>query len=66
MNLSIGRNESHQDNEDKKLELHISIGAIGQKWPQYKGLSPTPLAIKKYIYQYNDKRYYQNKRLEYL
>jgi hypothetical protein len=20
---------------------------IGQKWPQYKGLSPTPLAIKK-------------------
>jgi hypothetical protein len=28
---------------------HISSGAgtIGQKWPQYKGLSPTPLAIKK-------------------
>jgi hypothetical protein len=27
---------------------HISSGAgtIGQKWPQYKGLSPTPLAIK--------------------
>jgi hypothetical protein len=22
-------------------------GTIGQKWPQYKGLSPTPLAIKK-------------------
>jgi hypothetical protein len=29
--------------------LHLSSGAgtIGQKWPQYKGLSPTPLAIKK-------------------
>jgi hypothetical protein len=29
---------------------HLSSGAgtIGQKWPQYKGLSPTPLAIKKY------------------
>jgi hypothetical protein len=28
---------------------HLSSGAgtIGQKWPQYKGLSPTPLAIKK-------------------
>jgi hypothetical protein len=28
---------------------HISSGAdtIGQKWPQYKRLSPTPLAIKK-------------------
>jgi hypothetical protein len=27
--------------------LHLSSGAgtIGQKWPQYKGLSPTPLAI---------------------
>jgi hypothetical protein len=27
---------------------HLSSGAgtIGQKWPQYKGLSPTPLAIK--------------------
>jgi hypothetical protein len=26
---------------------HLSSGAgnIGQKWPQYKGLSPTPLAI---------------------
>jgi hypothetical protein len=23
-----------------------SSGTIGQKWPQYKGLSPTPLAIK--------------------
>jgi hypothetical protein len=22
-------------------------GTIGQKWPQYKGLIPTPLAIKK-------------------
>jgi hypothetical protein len=28
---------------------HLSSGAgtIGQKWPQYKGLSPTPLAVKK-------------------
>jgi hypothetical protein len=28
---------------------HLSSGAgtIGQKWPQYKGLSPTPLALKK-------------------
>jgi hypothetical protein len=28
---------------------HLSSGAgtIGQKWPQYKGLSPTQLAIKK-------------------
>jgi hypothetical protein len=28
---------------------HLSSGAgtIGQKWPQYKGLSPTPLAINK-------------------
>jgi hypothetical protein len=28
---------------------HLSSGAgtIGQKWPQYKGLSPNPLAIKK-------------------
>jgi hypothetical protein len=28
---------------------HLSSGAgtIRQKWPQYKGLSPTPLAIKK-------------------
>jgi hypothetical protein len=27
---------------------HLSswAGTIGQKWPQYKGLSPTPLAIK--------------------
>jgi hypothetical protein len=32
---------------------HLSSGAgtIGQKWPQYKGLSPTPLAIKrKYVH----------------
>jgi hypothetical protein len=30
---------------------HLSSGAgiIGQKRPQYKGLSPTPLAIKKII-----------------
>jgi hypothetical protein len=28
---------------------HLSSGAgtIGQKWPQYKGLSPTPTSIKK-------------------
>jgi hypothetical protein len=27
---------------------HLSTGAgtIDQKWPQYKGLSPTPLAIR--------------------
>jgi hypothetical protein len=30
---------------------HLSpwAGTIGQKWPQYKGLSPTPLAIKKIL-----------------
>jgi hypothetical protein len=30
---------------------HLSSGAgtMGQKWPQCKGLSPTPLAIKKYM-----------------
>jgi hypothetical protein len=30
---------------------HLSPGAstIGQKWPQYKGLSPSPLAIKKIV-----------------
>jgi hypothetical protein len=27
--------------------LHNHPGTIGQKWPQYKGLGPTPLAIKK-------------------
>jgi hypothetical protein len=34
---------------------HLSSGAgtIGQKWPQYKGLSPTPLAIKKEIKEKN-------------
>jgi hypothetical protein len=26
--------------------LSSEAGSIGQKWPQYKGLSPTPLAIK--------------------
>jgi hypothetical protein len=31
---------------------HLSSGAgtIDQKWPQYKGLSPTPQAIRKGIY----------------
>jgi hypothetical protein len=31
---------------------HLSSGAgiIGQKWSQYKGLSPTPLAIKKKLH----------------
>jgi hypothetical protein len=31
---------------------HLSSGAgtIGQKWPQCKGLSPTPLAITKLIF----------------
>jgi hypothetical protein len=28
-------------------QLSSGAGIIGQKWPQYKGLSPTPLAIKK-------------------
>jgi hypothetical protein len=30
---------------------HLSSGAgtVGQKWPQYKGLSPTPLAIKRIL-----------------
>jgi hypothetical protein len=30
---------------------HLSSGAgtLGQKWLQYKGLSPTPLSIKKYL-----------------
>jgi hypothetical protein len=34
---------------------HLSSGAgtIGQKWPQYKGLSPTPLSIKNIIPKYN-------------
>jgi hypothetical protein len=34
---------------------HLSSGAgtIGQKWPQYKGLSPTPLAIKKILNRKN-------------
>jgi hypothetical protein len=27
--------------------LLSGAGTIGQKWPQYKGLIPTPLAIKK-------------------
>jgi hypothetical protein len=33
---------------------HLSSGAgtIGQNWPQYKGLSPTPLAIKKVVLIY--------------
>jgi hypothetical protein len=26
--------------------LSSGAGAISQKWPQYKGLSPTPLALK--------------------
>jgi hypothetical protein len=29
--------------------LSSEAGTIGQKWPQYKGLSPTPLAIKKIL-----------------
>jgi hypothetical protein len=29
--------------------LSSGAGAIGQKWPQYKGLSPTALAINKII-----------------
>jgi hypothetical protein len=31
------------------MELHHKLGTIGQKWPQYKGLRPTPLAIKEII-----------------
>jgi hypothetical protein len=32
---------------------HLSSGAgtVGQKWPKYKGLGPTPLSIKKYRQQ---------------
>jgi hypothetical protein len=30
----------------KFIEYLKYYGTIGQKWPQYKGLSPTPLAIK--------------------
>jgi hypothetical protein len=29
--------------------LSFEAGRIGQKWPQHKGLSPTPLAIKRNI-----------------
>jgi hypothetical protein len=32
--------------------LLSGAGTISQKWPQYKGLSPTPLAIKNYYYYY--------------
>jgi hypothetical protein len=32
-------------------QLSSGVGAVGQKWPQYKGLSPTPLAIKKYTFE---------------
>jgi hypothetical protein len=37
---------------------HLSSGAgtIGQKWPQCKGLSPTPLAIKKIIVAVDKRR----------
>jgi hypothetical protein len=39
---------------------HLSgAGTIGQKWPQYKGLSPTPLAVKeKALYIYRHRRFY--------
>jgi hypothetical protein len=30
--------------------LSSGVGTIGQKWPQLKGLSPTPLAIIKEKY----------------
>jgi hypothetical protein len=33
------------------LRLSSEAGTIGQKWPQYKGLSPTPLAMKKIVYE---------------
>jgi hypothetical protein len=35
---------------------HLSsrAGTIGQKWPLYKGLSPTPLAIKKNSKLFNE------------
>jgi hypothetical protein len=38
---------------------HLSSGAgtIGQKWPQYKGLSPTPLAIAAYKHTINAHRH---------
>jgi hypothetical protein len=34
--------------------LSSGVGTKGQKWPQYKGLSPTPQTIKKYISQKTD------------
>jgi hypothetical protein len=43
---------------------HLSSGAdtMGQKWSQYKGLSPTPLAIKRryHIYKINRDRLHMN------
>jgi hypothetical protein len=41
---------------------HLSSGAgtIGQKWPQYNGLNPTPLAIINNISQEDN----ENKRKE--
>jgi hypothetical protein len=33
--------------------LSSEAGTIGQKWPQYKGLSPAPLAIKKIFPEQN-------------
>jgi hypothetical protein len=49
---------------------HLSHGAgtIGQKWPQYKGLVPTPLAIKKTLASFVSVPvdYYQIKYLEWL
>jgi hypothetical protein len=38
---------------------HLSSGAgtIDQKWPQYKGLSPTPLRIMKRKEEFSNKDY---------
>jgi hypothetical protein len=42
---------------------YIPNSTIGQKWPQYKGLSPTPLAIKKYIFPINIIRLFKTRRM---
>jgi hypothetical protein len=36
-------------------DLSPKAGTIGQKWPQYKGLSPTTLAITKNAKGINEK-----------
>jgi hypothetical protein len=45
---------------------HLSSGVciIGLKWPQYKGLSPIPLAIKKGTQNYIDSCFEKDYRSE--